>query len=89
MASGIIALGDEDIVIHAAFQGFIQRYRRTHEFLFDLAEAFEAGLQLEVVITRAFSDRGHDGDVVAFGADVVCGGDESDVDIWERENELR
>jgi len=51
MARRIIALRDEDIVIDAAFQGLEERDRRTHEFLFDLAEALEAGLELEVVIT--------------------------------------
>ena len=37
MTRGIVALGDEDIVGHAALQWLIQWYWGTHEFLFYLA----------------------------------------------------
>lgn len=46
-----------------------------------MAEAIEAGLQFEVVVGGCFGDGGYDGDIVALGADVVCGGDDGDVDV--------
>lgn len=47
----VIALRNEDVIIHSAFQRLVQRYRGPHEFLFDPPEAVQAGLQLEVVVT--------------------------------------
>ena len=51
MTRRIIALRNEDVIIHSAFQRLVQRYRGPHEFLFDPPEAVQAGLQLEVVVT--------------------------------------
>lgn len=52
-----------------------------HELLLDLAEALEAGLELEVVVRRGLGHGGDDGDPVALGADVVGGGHAGDVDV--------
>jgi len=56
-----------------ALQRFVDRDWRADEALLDFAETLEAGLKLEVVVGFGFGDRGDDGDVVAFGADVVRG----------------
>jgi hypothetical protein len=55
-----------------------------HELLLDLAETLQAGGELEVVVRRRLGDGGYDGNVVALGADVVCGRDAGDVDIYGR-----
>lgn len=51
MTRRIIALRNEDVIVHSTFQRLVQRYRGPHEFLFDPPEAVQAGLQLEVVVT--------------------------------------
>ena len=81
MARSIITLRDEDVVSHAAFQRLIQRDRRALEFFLDPAEPVQARLQLEMVVALGFGDGGDDGDVVALGADVVCRGDDGDIDV--------
>ena len=73
MARGIIALGDEDVVIHSAFQRLVEWYGRSHEFLFNLAESVDTRLELKVVIGFVFGDGGDDGDVVALRTDLMGG----------------
>lgn len=52
-----------------------------HKLLLDLAEALEAGLELEVVVRGGLGHGGDDGDPVALGAHVVGRRDASDVDV--------
>lgn len=42
-----------------------------HELLFNLAQAVQTGLQLEVMVGRCLSNGGNNGNPVALGADVV------------------
>ena len=51
------------------------------ELLLDLAEAFQTGLQLQVVVCRCLSDGGDDGNPVALGADVVGGRNAGNVNV--------
>ena len=60
-----------------------------HELLLDAAQALDTGGQLEVVVGRGLGDGGDDGDPVPLGADVVCGGDAGDVDVWEAVSVLK
>jgi len=81
MARRIITLRDEDIIIDSTLQWFIEWDRRTHEFLFDPAETFEAGCEFQMMVGGSFGDGGDDGDVVAFRTDGVGGGYYCYVDI--------
>lgn len=81
MARGIVASGQEDIVIDATLERLVKRNGLTEELLLDPAKSIKTGLELEVVVAVRFGNGGHDGDVVALGADVVCGGDDGDVDV--------
>jgi hypothetical protein len=72
VAGGVVALGDEDVVVRAALERLVNRDRRAHELLLDFAEAIETGLDLEVVIRVSLGDGADNGDVVALGANVVC-----------------
>ena len=81
MAGGVVALGQEDVVVGAALERLVEWDRLAHELLLDLAEAVETGLELEVVVAVAFGNGGDDGNVVALGADVVGRRDNSDVDV--------
>jgi len=81
MASGVVALRYEDVVIGTALNWLVKWDSRTHELLLNLSETVETGLQLKVVVAVALSDRGDDSNVVALGADVVCRRDDSDVDV--------
>lgn len=72
MAGCVVALGDEDVVVRTALEGLVNRDRRAHELLLNLAEALETGLDLEVVVRVGLSNGADDGDVIALGADVVC-----------------
>ena len=69
----VIALRDEDVGLLAIVNGLVERNGGSHELLFDLAQTLEASLKLEVVISIVLGDGGHDGDVVALGADVMRG----------------
>ena len=104
MGGGVVALGDEDVVVAAVLKGLVEGdggtlfgeivsiWRMTgfkeggqntyHELLLDLAEALDTRGELEVVVRRGLSNGRDDGDPVALGADVVRGGDASNVDIW-------
>jgi len=62
-------------------QRLVNRDWRANEALFDFAETLQTGLKLEVVVGFGFGDGGDDGNIVAFGADVVRGGDDGDVDV--------
>ena len=81
MASGVVALRYEDVVIGTALNWLVKWDSRAHELLLNLSETVETGLELKVVVAIALSDRGDDSDVVALGADVVCRRDDSDVDV--------
>jgi hypothetical protein len=81
VACRIITLTQEHRVALPVFQRLVEWDRWTHEFLLDAAEALEARLQFEVVVRVRFGNGGHDSYVVAFGADVVGGGDDGDVDV--------
>ena len=72
VAGGVVALGDEDVVVLAALERLVDRDGRAHELLLDLAEAVETGLDLEVVVRVSLSNGADDGDVVALGANIVC-----------------
>jgi hypothetical protein len=82
MTSGIVALGDEYVIAHTTLKRLVQRDRRAQEFLLDLAEPLEAGLQLKMMIAITFGDGGNDGDVITLGADVVRRRDDCDVDVF-------
>ena len=81
MTRRIITLGNKDVIVDTALQWLIEWNGRTEEFLLDLPEAVKAWLELEVMVAGAFGDGGDDGDVEALGADVMGGGDDSDVDV--------
>ena len=81
MASGVVALRYEDVVIGTTLNWLVEWDSRAHELLLNLSETVETGLELKVVVAIALSDRGDDSDVVALGADVVCRRDDSDVDV--------
>jgi hypothetical protein len=81
MASGVVALRYEDVVIGTALNWLVEWDSRAHELLLNLSETVETRLELKVVVAVALSDRGDDSDVVALGADVVCRRDDSDVDV--------
>ena len=81
MASGVVALRYKDVVIGTALNWLVEWDSRAHELLLNLSETVETGLELEVVVAIALSDRGDDSDVVALGADVVCRRDDSDVNV--------
>ena len=72
VAGSIIALGDEDIVIDAALQWRVDGNRWTHELLFNPSKTLKTRCKLEVVVCASLGDSGHNGDVVAFRADIVC-----------------
>jgi hypothetical protein len=88
MARSVIALGNEDVVVDTALERLMQRDWRSHEHLLDLAEALEPGLQFEMVVGARLGDGRDDGNIVAFGANVVSGRDDRDIDIW-RESSAR
>ena len=97
VAAGVVALGDEDVVLGTILKRLVDGNRGTleivsvylsistqvtyHELLLDPAEALDARRQLEVVVRRGLGDGGDDGDPVPLGADVVGGGDAGDVDV--------
>ena len=81
MASGIVALGDEDVVLGTVLQRLVDGDRWAEELLFDFTQTLETWLKFNVVVRIGFSDSRDNGDVVALGADVVCRRDDSDVDV--------
>ena len=71
MTGGVVALGDEDIVVDAAFQWLVEGNWWAHELLLDSSETLKARCELEVVICGSFGNGGDNCDVVALGADAV------------------
>lgn len=71
MAGGIVALGDEDVVVDTALQWLVDGDRRSHKLLLNLSESVETGLEFKVVVAVALGNRGNNGDVVTLGGDVV------------------
>jgi hypothetical protein len=78
---GVVALRHENVVIFATLDGLVEWDGLTHELLLNLAETIKTGLKLKVVVAVALGNGGHDGDVVAFGADVVGRGDDGNVNV--------
>lgn len=81
VAGGVVALGDEDLVLGAIVEGLVQGDRGSHKLLLDLAEALQTGLELQVVVRGRLGNGRDNGDPVALGADVVCGGNAGNVDV--------
>ena len=81
MTGGVIAFGNEDVVVLTALQRLVQGNGRTHESFLNSAKSFKARLQFKVVVAGSFGNGGNNGDIVAFGAYVVCGGDNRNIDI--------
>ena len=81
MARRIITSANIHSISIPTLQRLINWDWRANEAFFDFAEALQARLEFEVVVGFGFGDGGDDGDVVAFGADVVSGGDDGDVDV--------
>lgn len=82
MRCSIVALGDEDVVLLTVLEGLVERDRGTHELLLNFAQTLKAGLELQVVVSIVLGDGRDDGNVVALGADVMCGGDHRNVDVY-------
>lgn len=73
MGGSIVALGNEDVVLLAAVQRFVERNGRAKELLFNLAQTLESGFQFQVVVCISLGNSRDNGDVVALGADIVGG----------------
>lgn len=73
MTCSVVALGQEDVVVVAAFERLVKRDWLAHELLLDLSKTIDTGLELEVVVAVALRNGGYDGNVVTLGADVVGG----------------
>ena len=82
MTGGIVALGDEDVIVHTALEWLVERNGRAHESLIDVSEALEAWLKFQMLIDLRFGDGGDDGDIITLGADVMRGGDDGNIDIY-------
>ena len=82
VAGSVVALGEKDAVIGAALEGLVEGNGSTHKLFLNLSKTVETGLELEVVVAIALGDGGHDGDVVALGANVVGRRYDCDVDIY-------
>jgi hypothetical protein len=50
VASGIVALGDEDVVLGSILEGLVDGNRRAHKLLLNLAKAVQTGLEFDVVV---------------------------------------
>lgn len=83
MAGRVVALGDEDVVIYTRLQRLVEWNWWTHELLFDPAEPIETRLELKVMITVCFRNGGDNGNVVALGTNIVCGGHHSNVNVYQ------
>jgi hypothetical protein len=81
VTGGIIAPREEDLVILTTLERLVKGNRRAHELLFDTSKSVKAGLELEMVVAFAFRDGGNDGDVVAFGTNVVSRRHDGNVDV--------
>lgn len=81
VAGRIIRLRDKDVVVQSTLKWLVQWNRWAHELLLDLSETLETRGELEVVICRGLGHGGDDGDVVAWWADVVGGGNHRNVDV--------
>lgn len=82
MASSIVALGEEDVVVDSAFERLVERDGLAHELLLDVSKTIETGLKLKVVVAISLGNCRYDGNVVALGADVVGRRDDGDVNVW-------
>lgn len=87
VARCVVTLRDEDVVIHTTLQWFIEWYWSAHEFLLNLAEPFEAGLEFEMVVARVFGYCGNNSDIVPFRTDVVRGRYDCDIDVYDNQLE--
>lgn len=54
MTGGVIAFGNEDVVVLTALQWLVQGYGRTHESFLDSAESIETRLKFKVMIAGSF-----------------------------------
>lgn len=81
MASGVVALRHEDVVLGAALDGLVEWDSWAHELLLNLSETVKTGLELKMVVAVALGNGGDNGDVVALGANIVCRRDDRDVDV--------
>lgn len=79
--AGIVGSADEDLVLCTIGNWLVDWCWVAQELLFNWAEALEASLDFEVVVGIGFGNGADDGDVVALRADVVGGGDHSDVNV--------
>ena len=82
MASGVVALRYEDVVIGTALNWLVEWDSRAHELLLNLSETVKTRLELEVVVSICLGDGRDNGDVVALRADVVCRRNHGNVDIY-------
>lgn len=71
MGGGVVALGNEDVVVGTALQRLVERNGRSHELLFDGTKTLKARLELDVVVGVILGDSRDDSNVVALGADVM------------------
>jgi hypothetical protein len=77
---GVVALGDENVVVLSTLSRLIERNGRTHELLQELAsKSVYAVLQLFMVIGIFLGNGGDDSDVIALGGDIVGAADDRDV----------
>lgn len=53
-----------------------------HKLLLNFTKTLEARCQLEVVVCVGLGNSRHNGDVVAFGADIMSAGNDCNVDIF-------
>lgn len=83
VARGVVTLRQEDVIRASVIHRLIQRDGSAHEFLSDLAQAFKSRLQLKVVVGLAFGDCRYNGNVVTLRADIVCGRNHGNVDVFE------
>lgn len=86
VASGIVALGDEDAVSFSALERLVERNGRAPEDLKRLAsETVDTNLQLCFSVAASLGNSGHDSNVVSLRADVVGCANNSNVDVWIRQ----
>lgn len=81
MARGIVALGDEDIVVFTALDRLVQRNGREVELLQEGTESLLTKLELLVGVGVVLGDGGNNSDVLVLGADVMGRPNDGDVDI--------
>lgn len=72
MASSIVTLGYEDVVVKPTLKRLVKGYGWPEELLLDLSQPVEAGLQLEMVITGALGNGRDYSNKVAFRTNIMC-----------------